>query len=60
MEGRGLHNNSLSEGTSAVLRGGGTDENEIGENSRQGNCECCYEEPYAEKPHVRICEGLAS
>lgn len=36
MEGRGLHNNGLSEGTSAVLRGGGTDGNEIGENSRQG------------------------
>ena len=35
VEGRGLHNNGLSEGTSAVLRGGGTDENEIRENSRQ-------------------------
>lgn len=33
--GKGLHNNGLSEGTSAVLRGGGTDENEIGENSRR-------------------------
>jgi hypothetical protein len=34
-EGRGLHKIVLSEDTSAVLRNGGTDGNEIGKNSRQ-------------------------
>ena len=34
-EGRGLHKITLSEDTSAVLRNGGTDGNEIGKNSRQ-------------------------
>ena len=34
MEGRGLHSNDFSEDTSAVLRDGGNDGNEIGENSR--------------------------
>jgi hypothetical protein len=34
-EGRGLHRIVLSEDTSAVLRNGGTDGNEIRKNSRQ-------------------------
>lgn len=34
-EGRGIHNNTLSEDTSTVLRDGGMDGNEIRENSRQ-------------------------
>ena len=35
LEGRGLHKITLSEDTSAVLRNGGTDGNEIGKNSGQ-------------------------
>ena len=35
LEGRGLHRITLSEDTSAVLRNGGTDGNEIGKNSGQ-------------------------
>ena len=35
VEGRGIHNNTLSEDTFAVLRGGRTNGNEIRKNSRQ-------------------------
>lgn len=35
VEGRGVHNNTLSEDTFTVLRDGGIDANEIRKNSRQ-------------------------
>lgn len=35
VEGRGIHNNTLSEDTFTVLRDGGIDGNEIRKNSRQ-------------------------
>ena len=35
VEERGIHNNTLSEDTSTVLRDGGMDGNEIRKNSRQ-------------------------
>ena len=35
VEGRGIHNNALSEDTFTVLRDGGIDGNEIRKNSRQ-------------------------
>ncbi len=69
VEGRWPHNNGLSEDTLSVLRDGGNNGNEIRKNNANlgNNAEARvyisvsdYEKPYAEKPHVRICEGLVS